>query len=308
MTDIIVINRNVFYEKKNGTCSMMEHIQKKYEEMLKSFTCFTTNSFTTPLNARAHHTEGYKGGRHGQLSCRNGKDDSYFHTKKKDLNKIMMGILNVLNHDNYNKMLNRIRLLKTDTNITAIINDILQKCSLQAFYLNIYIKLLHDILSHCTECERNNAIETINTYVKTYIDSREWMQLAVGDSCTEYDAFCDSQKQKSIVIAKNMILCELFKRFDLHMKQDEYIESLENSLDSLCQSSICREDSMHEEKAVVIVQMVTYLVRSNHSKKQTTFQTLIHKSEAWQETVISKKLKFLLEDLNSTIRTQKIEA
>ena len=95
----------------------------------------------------------------------NDERPTYADRKPKDLNKIILGILNVLNNDNYHKMFTKIRLMKNEHNISKIILEILDKCSIQVFYLNIYMRLIEDIVNICSDIESKIAIEAINKFV-----------------------------------------------------------------------------------------------------------------------------------------------
>lgn len=302
MTDIIIINRNVFSDRK-ATIMVGDIIKSKYEEIYKTFQCFTANAFIAPLIINKIHEDNHKGfkGNRNFKQRPERREESYFSNKKKDLHKIVLGIFNVLNHDNYNKMLSKIRFLKNETNIIYIINDLLNKCALQIFYINIYIKFLHDIVTLCTPQERLLVIDCFNTYIKGYIDQSDWINGKIVDSCADYNAFCDSQKRKSIILAKNMILCHLFNLYDeLEFTIEDYINHLINDLKKICFSDAKTDNE--EYNCILIVQMIIDMIKSFKKYNNTVdLQILVDSFDDIEKTLNNKKLKFLLEDLAKLI-------
>ncbi len=294
-TDIIIINKSVFLEKKNAI--LTDIVKSRYDDIYKTFQCFTSNVVITPLIINKHHEDkgGYKGNNRNKKIER--REECYFSNRKKDFHKTIMGIFNVLNHDNYNKMLTKVRLLKTETNITFIINDLLNKCSLQIFYLNIYIKFLHDIEQLCTPQERLLVINCFNNYIKDFLSQKDWLNGKIVDSCADYSAFCDSQKRKSIIQAKNMILCHLFNLYDdLDYSVDSYIDELVNDLKTLSVSE--DKDDTDEYNIILIVQMILDIIKSyKHYNIKVNLHNLIENYDDIKNNITNKKLKFLIEDL-----------
>lgn len=295
--DIITINRNVFLEKKHNE---INHITKiKYDDIYKTYQCFTVTTLIPPPSLVKYHEDNNRIFKNRKRIER--KDESYFTNRKKDIHRTILGIYNVLNHDNYNKMLSKMRLIKNETNISLIVNDLLDKCTIQIFYLNIYIKFLHDIEELCTPQERLIVINCFNTFINDYVSKHEWINEKIIESYSDYNAFCDSQKRKNIIIAKNIILCNLLNLYDdLSISIDDYIIHLVNDLKTLCfaDNKVDNDDC----NIILIVQMILDIIKSyKNYNNQVDFQMLKENLDEIKNTISNKKLQFLIEDLAKII-------
>lgn len=301
MTDIIVINHNLFVERRSQI-AIDPSLQKKYEDIFQKYTCFTA----PPSIPSSHHgkfvvnndnNNHYHKGRHYFNRKNHSKDEersfiSRKPNKEKDITKVLLGIMNVINQSNYNKMLNKIRLLKSDANINIIVSEILKTATVQNFYMNIYMKLLHDIIEHCSESEKQKTFQTVIDFVNTFIDSKEWLTTSIPGN-DDYSAFCDFQKAKNIVIAKNVLILELVKRFSLALNLQSYVKSLVIDLDIL----ISQND---EDRSTSILHMLVQIAKSNDKLLDVKVNDLFAKSS-------SKKNNFVMEEL-AELLNQKIVA
>jgi hypothetical protein len=302
MTDIIVINPNLFAER-GSQITVDPSLQKKYEDIFQKYSCFTTpasvsshGKFVVNNNNNDNNSSHYHKGRHyfGRKNHQKDEDRSFItrKPKDKDIAKVLLGIMNVINQSNYNKMLNKIRLLKSDANINIIVVEILKTSTVQNFYMNIYMKLLHDIIEHCSESEKQKTFQTITDFIASFIDAKEWLTTAVPEN-DDYSAFCDFQKAKNIVIAKNVLILELVKRFSLVVDLHSYVRSLVTDLDTL----ISEND---DDKSTAILHMLVQIAKSDEKLINVKVNDLFVKSS-------SKKNNFVMEEL-AELLNQKIEA
>lgn len=293
--EIITINRNVFIEKKINKIN--EIIKAKYDDIYKIYQCFTVTTLIPPSIVKYHEDNRvYKNRKKIEK-----KEESYFTNRKKDLHKTVLGIFNILNRDNYNKMLSKMRLIKNEVNIAFIINDLLDKCTIQIFYLNIYIRFLYDIEKLCTPQERLLVVNCFNVFIKDHVNKREWITEKIIESYSDYNAFCDSQKRKNIILAKNKILCNLFNMYnDLDIGIDDYIIQLVNDLKSLCFSD--NKVDNDDCNIILIVQMILDIIKSyKQYNNQINFQILQESLDDIKNTISNKKLQFLIEDFAKLI-------
>lgn len=267
MTDIIIINPAQFFEKRLEL-DKDTVIFKKYDDIFKKYPCFSNtqiNLFVPPKNdysSRGHELrESFKGNSrynnyNNKKSHFNDEKPPYADRKPKDLNKIILGILNVLNNDNYHKMFTKIRLMKNEHNICKIIVEILDKCSIQVFYLNIYMKLIEDIVNVCNDTESKIAVESINKFVNNYIDNTEWMnEYVIIEKEDDYNSFCNIQKLKSLLIAKNMMINRLMTIFNLEKTVEEYGYIIINDLKKTLEQK-------NENVCILLIQMLIYMLKT----------------------------------------------
>jgi hypothetical protein len=293
MTDIIIINPSHFFEKRLEL-DKETSIYKKYDDLFKKYQCFSNtqiNLFVPPKNDYS-----FKGNNryNNKKNHFNDERPTYADRKPKDLNKIILGILNVLNNDNYHKMFTKIRLMKNEHNISKIILEILDKCSIQVFYLNIYMRLIEDIVNICSDIESKIAIEAINKFVNYYIDNSEWMNEYIAiDKDDEYNSFCNSQKLKSLLIAKNMMINRLMTIFNLEKSVEEYgyiiITDLKKTLE-LKNENVC----------ILLIQMLIYMLKTVKPLVKKIFD-IDHKYI--YSRVVGSKTKFVIDEFLAILKS-----
>lgn len=258
MTDIIIINHSQFLERRIES-DKESVIYKKYGEIFVKYQCFSNTHINlfTPPKGDFHFKNNNRYSTNYNKKNNFIEDKNPFILKKpKELSKIILGILNVLNDKNYNKMAIKIRLLKSETNIGNIIFEILDKCCLQVFYLNIYMKLLQDIIDVCMDGEKKIALESINKYVDNYIDNSEWKNEYIKKENEEdYNIFCGSQKLKSTLIAKNMMSNRLMTMFELNRTVSDYALLIINDLK-------VNLDIRNESVCIILIQMLIYMSKT----------------------------------------------
>lgn len=296
MTDIIIINDSIFFDRKNKIIfEELTNIQKKYKEIFFKYPCFSAiqvNSFI-PINKSTEQ-------QYNRISRNNYNNKKHFNKdddkinprinkKPKELEKIILGILNILNEKNYNKMLTKIRLIKSDNNIGIIIKEILQLCSMQILYVNIYMKLLNDIINLCTEIEKKITFENINLYINNYIISTEWLTDYTINPKDFYDLYCINEKKKTLLISKNIMIYNLVKLFNLDKNIKYYSNLIVNDLK-------LNLDNKNEEISIFIFQMLIFITKK---EKQIIkdIGILDHKylSKILHDK-LSNKLKFTIEE------------
>lgn len=297
MIDIIIINESIFLENKKTkeADAIITTIQEKYNEIFKKYPCFSAtqvNSFipTTKSIEQQQFYRNYSNNKK-QFHKENESINPFISKKPKELERIILGILNVLNHSNYNKMLTKIRLIKSDNNIAIIINEILQKCSMQIFYINIYMKLLKDIINLCTDQEKKIVFENINLYVNQYIILNEWMNEYIINIDDEYNSFCIKQKQKATLIAKNIMIYNLITLFNLTKNIKDYSMIIINDLK-------LNIENKNEDCSILLFQMLIFITK--------TEKKIIKEIGNWDfdyihSKISSNKFKFIVEEFIALI-------
>lgn len=294
--DIIVIPLERFLLVKESIV-LDPNVSQKYQELLDKYTCFTqqpqASSTPTPINtftkkssfAHHHHNK------------HNNKTNASSYRKPKDFQKVLTGIMNIINQTNFNKMFNKIRLLKSDNNIGTIVQCALTMCSIQSFYLNIYIKLIHDILEGSNEIEKKIILQTINAYINDFLEQKAWCNMKDVDD--DY-SFYDQQKQKTLIMSKHVMFLELV----VSVKQTEFdMQDYATVLFDNLKESIQNKENV---KGLLIVSMLISMFKMSkrgvplpwYPKKLCTLDVDV-------ATLTCKNLQFMLEELS---HLQKIEA
>jgi len=295
MTDIIIINPLQFIEKRPDL-NIESVIYKKYADLFNKYQCFSNtqiNLFTPPPRNDYSFKGNSRYNNYNKKSHLNDDRNTFIDRKPKDLNKVILGILNVLNNDNYEKMFKKIKLLKSEQNIGKIILEVLDKCSIQVFYLNIYMRLIDDIVNTCNEAEKKIALEAINNFVNTYINNSEWLsEYVINNQEEAYNSFCNSQKLKSLLIAKNMMVNRLMTILKLEKTVEEYAIKIINDLKNTL-------DDKNENVCVIIIQMLIYMIKTVKSLIKSIFNI---DPKYMYSKISGSKTKFIIEEFFSLLK------
>jgi len=296
MTDIIIIKPAQFFEKRLEL-DKETNIFKKYDDLFKKYQCFSNtqiNLFVPPKNDYSFKGNSRYNNYNKKIHFNDERPSYADNRKPKDLNKIILGVLNVLNNDNYHKMFTKIRLMKNEHNICKIIVEILDKCSIQVFYLNIYMRLIEDIVNVCNDIESKIAIESINKFVNSYIDNTEWMnEYVVIEKDDDYNSFCNSQKLKSLLIAKNMMVNRLMTIFNLEKSVEEYGYIIVNDLKKTLEQK-------NENVCIILIQMLIYMLKTVKPLVKKVFD--IDHNYIYTR-IIGSKTKFVIDEFLAILKS-----
>lgn len=264
MTDLIKIPKSIFYSYKEDYNSDTSDVAKKYDAVYSKFTCFTNPSVVLITKPPRKHQS-------------NNTERKY---ANKDIYKIILGFLNVLNNANYAKIVNKLSLLITPETIQIIVNEILRICTIQIFYVKLYIQLLRDLLERCCSAERIIAFMCIKKYGADYFAKKEWIyKKKLANS--QYADFCLLQKFKTHILAKNTLLLRLHHEFDDKLMPETYLNDLLNDLEMLPQDNI-----------TLILELLLLLT--------PTYKTMVSSTALTKLTAIeytSKKNQFIVQEL-----------
>jgi len=161
MLKVVTFNKAAMMERKKQTPRDPD-IDAKYQVLFTTLDCFQSN-YTIPL------------------SKLKGKDDNtrrYAKTlsipnniliNNKSITKRLTSILNVLNEANYEKQVHKVFFLMKDDDIIHMTQLILNTCTIQVFYITMFIKLLNDLLRTEHKIKVQN---TLNKFVEDFWDGR----------------------------------------------------------------------------------------------------------------------------------------
>lgn len=265
--DTIQINKTKFLENKiiNVNEDYYKNILNKYDLIFKKYKCFSSkNIFNEEYNK--NYTK---------------KNNNNKWIIKKNIDKSIINILNILNEANYTKMLDRIKIIKSKNNLNIIVKEILNNCTKQSFYLKMYIKFIEDILNFSIDEDKKTILLIINDYISKSINVIEiyLKNNSITSSIEDYDNFCDIQKQKKEIISKNIIIINLFKKFNTENNLNYYYNILKNVLNTC----------LNEEKLILIIQLLIEIKTNDNSININV--NLINDTN-------NKRLNFFIEELN----------
>jgi hypothetical protein len=152
---------------------------------------------------------------------KNGKDEHKRHQyssrvmpigtmiNNKSTTKRLTSILNVLNEANYDKQAHKVFFLMKDEDIIQMTQLILDTCTIQVFYVNLFIKLLLDI----SKTEHKTKVKnTINKFVEDFWDGKCMDLIAPSGEFSKYDIFCFKQKHKTMCVSRGMVVLHLLQK------------------------------------------------------------------------------------------------
>ena len=113
-----------------------------------------------------------------------------------------MGLLNVINTDNFGRVFMKIRLYLDRDNIQQVVLSILEKCCVATIYVNVYIKLLEDL----------SVLFDIRDIIVRFVQNAHTaIAFKEKEGEDQYDQFCRMQKQKLYVLGQNVTIIKLTK-------------------------------------------------------------------------------------------------
>ena len=223
--NLTILTRNDFMSYKPlpdpPGLKICDWISDKYEHIFETYACFHDTSFVVAppphilqakqvADAKTHHHGRGRGGRGGGggSSKKSSSNQAPFNIplppprRPKDPAKAIMGLLNVINTDNFGRVFMKMRLYLDRDNIEHVVMSILEKCCIATIYVNVYIKLLEDL------AVLFNIRDVIIKFVQNAHKAIEFVEKEGED---QYDQFCRIQKQKLYVQGQNVTIIKLTK-------------------------------------------------------------------------------------------------
>lgn len=217
MVDFTCYSREEFNLHKTAATS---ELISRYEAIFKAHECFSfTSMYAMPSSkpkgggAGAHKHALPYGARHAtkrhppqQAQPRARRPVESEHDKP--FSKRVKSILNVLNDGNYDKQLNKLRLVIQNDNVTEVANTILHTAISQVFYVRLFVRLIKDLQFTSF---RHMITDAVDSFVKGFVSNREIsVSPPVPEGATAYDEFCLLQKRKLLCVSKGVVIAHMF--------------------------------------------------------------------------------------------------
>ena len=289
-TDIVIIKPVDFYSRKDIVHDVLStiKIQEKYAKLFQDYICFSDNAVVViqpnlPFKIikktynNSHHGHGHQ--------SQHASHASHHHSRKepKTVKKVITGILNVMNSDNYKKMLLKIKIYINNSNIHEIFTEIIDKSISQIFYIKNYINLIKDLTHSLIEPDKNIGIEIINNFISTFINEKQYI-LDTSPISDTYNNFCNTQKMKTTILSKHAMIIELFQHTNLinadTLTMQDYCYLIYNSFMEYI--------NINNDIADILLQMLIELSKHGQKFNCEYFKTI---------TVNNSKINFLIKDL-----------
>jgi hypothetical protein len=274
MTDIVIKTILEFKEIYNKNTVSYEIYDKKYEELFSKYECFTSK------NINALYIKDIKQRGNGYHNYNTKPRDKQI---KKPLEKIILGILNIINLDNYNKMINKLRILSTKDTISIIINDVLLKCCSQPFYLKIFVRLMSDLIA--TSGYKEIIVVEIYKFITLFMLEDEYI-LKNKDNIKDYDLFCLQQKHKLYILGKINLIIALVKDNIIFLQISEIIFYIFENLKNI------ENDEYHYD---ILLQILIIMYKNKLKCSEEIHNELLLYLEC--DINVSKKIEFMTKEL-----------
>lgn len=279
--DIIIKTFDDFILSESNPNILTNELLEKYNKLL-GFDCFSNKIIYKDKPYRCLNDK---------KNFRNRERDN----RRKPIERVILGILNIINNDNYDRILNKLRLVATEENITNIINEILNKCCSQFFFMKVFLKLIIDLVNVTGYHEI--MMVNINNFIDSFVLNNEYLYIKnVEDKKTDYDNFCNDQKHKSYTLAKNLLIFELLKtNICTGIDMDRYILYFFDNL-----KNTNTEDHYHNDLLLNI--LLDILKKTNVEVNQDIYIELHDYFQEYKNIVSSKKIEFLIVEILDLIK------
>lgn len=262
--DIQIVKPSEFHKYKGELCLESE---EKYKVFFAKYDCFSENAVIVIQPNK-------------YIKKSNISNHTILKREPKSVKRYIMGILNIINSENYKKLLLKTKMYITIENIKEIFVEILDKCVGQIFFIQIYISLITDLMACFCENEKNIALNIINEFINKFMEKNYIVDQPQSPS---YHDFCVSQKNKMIIISKNILIIELLTKTDY--VQNYTINSYANILYDECIKII----DINNDIADVLLQMLIEICK--------TSKVWIDVEIIQQKNTKNNKTMFLVSDL-----------
>lgn len=181
---------------------------------------YNTSYHKVPKNNSSHKTNRNQ----HQYQNRQQLNNTSFHHSPKPVTKVfdgsltndpfgemkrkLKGLLNIINKNNYKKVIIKIKSLITVDNAKDVYEILLATTCTQVFYIAIFINIIMDLTEHMNETKQICDI-VLSEFIENFIYNREYIVMSNVENQEDYDIFCRQQKQKCLITAKNLVIIEL---------------------------------------------------------------------------------------------------
>jgi hypothetical protein len=205
----------------------------------------TTNSkYLNKGHFNNHHTYGSQksSNHHGNGSLRPSKpitkvfDSSLTNDPMGEVKKKMKGLLNIINKNNYKKVVSKVKAIITPDNAEIVYTIILVNTCNQVYYIHVFITLIMELLAFMPATQET-CVTVVNTFIENFIYKKEYIMVNDGVSGginNDYDCFCVQQKHKSMITSKNLVIVEFLKKsFSKKWTVQSYADGLLETLNDM---------------------------------------------------------------------------
>lgn len=254
MTDFIKIKESLFDKYRS---SEDHKVSSKLNELLGKFQCFhdynAFNSYKSKRPVHNQHTYVYKPNgvtHHRKKIVKEGQND---------FERSITSLLNKISRKNYHNIVRQITLACTnDTSVQLVVKNILEKCQKQPCFLELYVKILHEIyMKSAFEC-RHCIKEQISEYIQDFIEGRNFLNFRLNSS--NYDQFCFNLDNKSQIIGKHKTVIALIKEILRNSMIDEYFNIMFDEIVQMDKSQMIEEEF---EKHELLLDIMTDFAKAD---------------------------------------------
>lgn len=226
MIDPIIVSKSEFLSRKDGLV-ISDDIKQKYEDMFKSFDCFHNVNYLF-LNTKHKHTSA-KFKTHSKPSPPSflRRNDNF----EKSYVKRVKGILNTINNTNYDKLKNKLFFLLQEDNINIIIEQLIDVAVLQVFYIDIFIRLIADLLK--TNLYNNIIVQELDRFIEKYYT----LKFIKNEDRPKYEQFCIEQKYKQDMISKAILILHVIKNGYCSHNVESFMDYIENKCHTIIKNN-----------------------------------------------------------------------
>jgi hypothetical protein len=239
-------------------------------------------------NQHPHMTQNSK---RPQLKALNNNGQDPHATAKRQLK----GYLNIINKNNFKKILSKIKPIVTDDNITIITEIILDTACCQVFYVSIFYNLLLEIRDTGSEAGKITIEEQITKYVNDYINEELYLYKGAlcqgGTAENKYLDFCILQKHKSHSGSRNLVIIELIKN------KHCFEWTLQSYCDNLLLTISNLEYGLVEDNVETNIDIIISMIKTLKTKDKTIRISSNSIDNLRKLLNNSQRLKFMVEDI-----------
>jgi hypothetical protein len=209
----------------------------------------------------------------------------------------LKGLLNIINKNNFSKIVKKIKVYVAEDVLDVITNIILDTACCQVFYISIFYNLLMEVKNFVDETGKDIIDSQIQKYVNDYIGDELYLYKKIQDDGqtspeNKYHEFCIVQKHKSLATSRHHVVMEMIK--NNHCND----WTLQSYCDNLCYTITNLEYTIMDDNLEVNIDIMISMIKDLkiRDKSVRISQTTLNSIKSLLHN--SQRLQFMMEDIS----------
>lgn len=207
----------------------------------------------------------------------------------------LKGLLNIINKTNYPKVSHKVQQMVSSGTVEMIIDTVLDTACCQVFYIDIFYRLIMDVLEAADENMAETIKQRIYTFIEVFIrDALFVYHQDMDTSESQYMQFCLLQKHKCLATSRNLVILELLRNaHSTKWSVQSYLDHLLDCVSSLA-ASANGTNKIHVEQNI---DTILCMIRDIKQRCKDVHVKYDIYTSVVEHGIGSKRMQFMIQDI-----------